>query len=117
MPLMDHLRELRNRLIVSVVTLLGGMVLSLAVARPVIEGLEGMCRVCRFIFTRPTENFVAYFRVAMVLGLVLALPVILYQTVAFVLPGLHRHERRLLLAMLPGAALLFAAGLLFGYRI
>jgi len=65
----------------------------------------------------PTEGFVTYFRVALVLGLVLAIPVILYQVVAFVLPALRRRERRYLYLLLPGAALMFALGLTFGYFV
>ena len=76
-----------------------------------------MCRVCTFQIVDPTEGFVTYFRIALVLGLVFAIPVILYQVVAFVLPALHRNERRYLFLMLPGAAVMFAIGLSFGYFI
>jgi sec-independent protein translocase protein TatC len=115
MPLMDHIRELRTRILVSAAAVAVGMAASLFVTRPVINGLEHMCTVCDFIFIRPTEAFAAYFRTALLLGLILALPVILYQAVAFIVPGLHRHERRVLYLMLPGAGVLFALGLAFGY--
>jgi sec-independent protein translocase protein TatC len=60
---------------------------------------------------------VTFFRVALVLGLVFATPVVLYQVVAFVAPGLHASERRILFLMLPGAAVMFALGLAFGYFV
>jgi sec-independent protein translocase protein TatC len=115
MPLLDHLRELRVRMVYAAGAVVIGLLASMAFARPVIDGLTEMCDVCQFIVIRPTEGFIAYFRVALVLGLVLALPVVLYQIVAFILPALHRHERRYLYLMLPGATLLFAAGLAFAY--
>jgi sec-independent protein translocase protein TatC len=117
MPLVEHLRELRRRIILSLLALVGGMALSLPATSPVIAGLTGMCPVCEFIVTGPTESVVTYFRVALILGLVFSTPIVLYQIVAFVSPGLHAGERRLLLLMLPGAALMFALGLAFGYFV
>jgi sec-independent protein translocase protein TatC len=117
MPLVEHLRELRKRVIYSAGAVLVGLLASLVFAEPVAKGLERMCTVCQFIYSRPTESFTTYFRVALVLGLVLAMPVVLYQVVAFVVPGLHRHERRYLYLVLPGAAALFALGLAFAYRV
>jgi sec-independent protein translocase protein TatC len=76
-----------------------------------------MCSSCEIIAVHPTETIVTWFRVALILGLVVSTPVILYQIVAFVSPGLHPHERRTLLLMLPGAAMMFAFGLLFGYFV
>jgi sec-independent protein translocase protein TatC len=117
MPLLDHIRELRNRVMWSVGALIVGMLLSLFVSREMIAGLTDMCDVCSFIVIRPTESIIAYFRVALVLGLVLATPVILYQLVSFVLPGLHANERRYLFLLLPGSAIMFGLGISFGYFI
>jgi sec-independent protein translocase protein TatC len=117
MPLMEHLRELRRRLIVSVAALLLGMGLALPLCPAVLNGLKAMCTVCHFQVLDPTEGFVTYFRVAMVLGMVLATPVILYQIVAFVRPALYPREQRYLLRLLPGTGLLFAVGLAFGYWV
>ncbi|MFN2114782.1 MAG: twin-arginine translocase subunit TatC [Anaerolineae bacterium] len=117
MPLLEHIRELRDRLIWSVGTLFVGMLVALVFSRKLIAGLTDMCSVCQFIVIRPTESVIAYFRVALVMGLVVAMPMILYQTVSFVLPALHKHEKRYLYVLLPGAALLFATGVAFGYYI
>lgn len=114
---MDHLRELRTRVLYSAGAVVIGMFASLAFAGAVARGLERMCTVCRFIYSRPTESFTTYFRVALVLGLALATPVVLFQVVAFVLPALHPSERRRLYVLLPGAGALFAAGLAFAYFI
>lgn len=117
MPLVEHLRELRSRMMVSLAAVVVGTIASLALARAAIDGLERMCASCQFQFLGPTEAMAAYFRLALVLGLAVALPVVLYQAVAFVVPGLHRSERRMLYLLLPGAAGLFAIGLLFGYFV
>ena len=117
MPLIEHLRELRYRLVVSVAALVVGMLVSLPFTNAVIGGLTAMCENCNMQAVHPTETFVTYFRVAIILGLVISTPVVLYQIVAFISPGLHRHERRLLILMLPGAAVLFAVGLAFGYLV
>ena len=121
MPLTEHLRELRTRLIWSVGALLAGMLASVAFAGRVIAGLSAMCQAClhpcHIQVVHPTEGVVTYFRVALVLGLVVSLPVLLYQLVAFVLPALHRHERRYLFLLLPGATVFFALGLAFGYFV
>ncbi len=145
MPLMEHLRELRTRLIWSVLALVGGMLISLPLSRFVISGfsldlpqtsfevagrsislperleitgLLGMCTECaQIIMISPLEGLITWMRVALVLGLILSTPIILYQLVAFVLPALYPRERRLLFLMLPGAAVMFAIGLAFGFVV
>jgi sec-independent protein translocase protein TatC len=115
MPLLDHLRELRLRLIRSCAALLAGSMVGLSFSREAIQRLVAMCQACGEIqVVGPTEGIATYFRVALLIGLVFATPVILHEALAFVLPGLHRHERRYLLLMLPGAAVAFATGLAFG---
>lgn len=114
MTLIEHLRELRTRLIWIVGAVLVGMVLSLAVSTLVIRDLLDLCATCRFIFVEPLEGLTTYLRVALILGFILASPVALYHVVAFVLPALHVHEKRVLFVALPAVGGLFAAGLLFG---
>jgi sec-independent protein translocase protein TatC len=115
MPLVDHLRELRTRLIWAVVAVTLGMVLSLAFADRFIEALTAMCVDCGIQVTRPTAGFVSYFQVGLRLGLVLAAPVVLYQIHAFIAPALHPHEKRYLNLFVPGGFALFFAGILFGW--
>lgn len=117
MPLVEHLRELRTRLMWSVGAVILGMLLSLLASRSVIEGLKSMCEACEFQAIDPLEIFTTYFRVALVLGLVLGTPVILYQIAMYVMPALHRHEKRYLILLLPGASVLFIIGLVFGFQL
>lgn len=145
MPLIEHLRELRTRLIRSVLALVVGMVISLPLSRFVISGVEiplpidslrlfgrsialpdtfaitgllGMCTACdSIIIISPLEGLITWMRVGLILGLILSTPVILYQIVAFVLPALYSRERRYLYLLLPGAGLMFAIGLAFGFFV
>lgn len=116
MALMDHLRELRTRIIYALVALGLGMLLSFWFSSRVMDGLMAICQPdCTFQAIEPLEKMTTWFRISLILGLVVASPVILYQAVAFILPALHRHERRYLFLFLPGAGLLFAIGMAFGY--
>jgi sec-independent protein translocase protein TatC len=117
MPLLDHLRELRSRLIKCLIALGVGMLFALPLSYRVIDGLVAMCPVCEIQVIAPTESIITYFRVAIIMGLVVATPIILYQIIAFISPGLHPGEQRMLLLLLPGAGLLFALGLAFGYYV
>lgn len=118
MPLMDHLRELRTRLIRAVAAVLVGMAVGLGFSKAVITGLIGMCTACpEMVVLQPLEGFTTYFRVALLLGICFATPVLVYQLVAFVMPALLPSERRWLYIFLPGAFVLFVCGLLFGYFV
>ncbi len=117
MPLLEHLRELRTRLIRCVLALVAGMALAMPLSSRLMAGLKGMCRQCEFQVIDPTEGFTTYFRVAMLLGLVFASPAILHQVVQFVRPALYPREQRYFYILLPGAAILFGLGLWFGYHL
>lgn len=65
----------------------------------------------------PTEAIVVYFKVALIGGFVLAMPVIVYQLIRFIVPGLYPHERRYLYIIVPAASLLFASGVAFAYYV
>lgn len=67
----------------------------------------------QLIFTRPTEAFIAYLKLAMVAGLFLTAPVFLYHALMFVLPGLREVEKRWVLRLIPASMLLFVGGATF----
>lgn len=69
------------------------------------------------IYTEMTGFFGAYMKVAMTTGLILAMPLIIYEAIMFVAPGLTRHERRYLLILLPWITLSFIVGVVFAYYI
>lgn len=118
MTLIEHLEELRQRLIKSVIALGVATLFSLIFARQVLEAFRALLpgEAPLQAFT-PTETYVVYFKVSLMCGLAFAMPVIIYQLIAFVVPGLTRQERRWLFMVAPGAGVLFVAGLLFAYFV
>ena len=118
MSLLEHLEELRRRIIVIAVAialaavagfLLADSIIAL-IRRPLPEGAE-------LIQTSVGEAFGVQIQIALMTGVALAMPVILYEIWAFVTPGLTRGERRLVWPLLIAAIILFAAGLLLGYLL
>jgi sec-independent protein translocase protein TatC len=71
----------------------------------------------RIVFTDPLGYWGAYFRVALLSGVTMAMPVIVYETLAFVGPGLTREERRWIYPLVIGASASFVAGAAFAYYI
>lgn len=118
MTLIEHLEELRQRLIKSVIALAVATGLSLIFARQVLEAFKSLLPEDAPLqaFT-PTETYIVYFKVALMCGLAFAMPVIVYQFFMFVIPGLTRQERRWLYFAGPGAGVLFVLGLLFAYFV
>jgi sec-independent protein translocase protein TatC len=121
MPFLDHLEELRWRIIYS----LGALVIGIAVGflvtfkldligvlqRPVHPYLRGQT----LVFTHPGDTFSAILQMSFVVGIVIALPVIGYNVWAFLSPALYRHERRVVIPVLLSATLLFIGGVALAY--
>lgn len=115
MTILEHLRELRNRLIVTGIAIMIGMTIAAVfLTWPVIKLLSEPAGL-NLVALRPTETFVTYFKVALVTGAALAMPVIVWQLLLFVLPALHAHERRWVFLAVPFITIAFAAGLAFGF--
>jgi sec-independent protein translocase protein TatC len=118
MSLLQHLEELRTRFIKAAAGLLVATLFALIFTPRVLEILKQVAPPgTNLIFIEVTEMFLTYFQVALMLGVGLASPWILYQVISFVSPGMTRKEKRLLFMALPGVAFFFAAGALFGYFI
>lgn len=96
MSFFDHLSELRTRIVWSLVGSGLGLLVSLIFAERIIKFIERplTARGQTLVFTTLTDGFWTYMKVAMVTGLFIASPIILWNVWAFVAPGLHRHERR-----------------------
>lgn len=116
MPFFDHLEELRWRLVWSLGALAAGFLVAFAVVskvdiirlleRPVLPYLHGH----KLVFTHPGDPFSIVLNAALVLGVLMASPLIAYQVWAFISPALHRHEKKVVIPVMVGAAALFAAG-------
>jgi sec-independent protein translocase protein TatC len=121
LTLFEHLQELRYRLTVSLVAVVVGTLVCATFGGELIEILkepgEDASPNFRLQFIEPFENFVAYFRVSLLGGLTLAMPVIIVQLLRFLAPGLRGGERTWLYGTALGAGGLFLAGVLFAYFV
>jgi sec-independent protein translocase protein TatC len=115
MTLVDHLEELRRRVLRSLLAVVIGAAACLAFVRPLVKLLEMPANGVRFLQLAPGEFLFVSFKVAGYAGLTLALPWVLFEGLAFVLPGLSRRERRLVAPAVAGSTVLFAAGLAFAW--
>lgn len=112
LPLVEHLREFRNRLVIALSSLLVTTMLAMPFAENVLVLLVSPLKNKPQALA-PTDTIVQYFKVALVGGVVMAMPIILYQLVAFLLPALTRREKRMLFFFLPMGTLFFIGGVLF----
>jgi sec-independent protein translocase protein TatC len=117
MTVFGHLVELRGRLIKAILALVIATSVSLLFTSRFLALLTVPMGDNLPQAIGPTETIVIYFKVALIGGLVLAMPVIVYQLISFIVPGLYPHERRYLLIIVPAASLLFASGVAFAYYV
>lgn len=123
MPFLDHLEELRWRILWSLLAFVAGFVLAFVLAtkynffllleRPIAPYLEGK----QLIVTHPADPFRLTLSVSIWLGLVLALPVILYQIWSFLAPALHSHEKRVVIPVFLFGTILFLCGIALSYFV
>ncbi|GAA2877363.1 twin-arginine translocase subunit TatC [Streptosporangium fragile] len=128
MPLMEHLRELRNRLVISLLAMVVGIIVGFVFFQPIWTFItEPYCALpvsqvlregeCTFAIRGVFEAFFVNLKVAAMFALVASSPVWLYQIWAFVTPALYRNERRYSIAFLAMAIPLFLAGAALAYFI
>jgi sec-independent protein translocase protein TatC len=116
MPFLDHLEELRWRIIWSLVAILIGVIAGFVIVlnfdlltwlqAPVLPFLHGH----KLVVTHPGEGFSIMLQTAVVIGTVMALPVIIYQVWLFLSPALHRHEKKVVVPVILGSVFLFVCG-------
>lgn len=122
MGFLDHLDELRMRLIRSCVAIGAGMAVSLLFVNRlgdlVLDAVElSLPSSSSLIYTRPGEGFAFYFDLSLMGGLILAAPFVTYQVWRFIAPGLHRNEKRLVVPFLVLAIGGSIAGALFSHYV
>jgi sec-independent protein translocase protein TatC len=117
MSFLDHLEELRVVLIVSIASILLLSIGAWFFSTPILDILISSVPVEGLYFHSPTEAFVVRIKVSLVVGFLIALPIILYKIWSFVSPGLFRSERRVLLPLGATSTLLFYGGVAFSYVI
>ncbi len=115
MPLMDHFEELRQRILKSLLAVFLGASISLVFVRALVRLLEAPAGTIRFLQLAPGEFLFVSIKVAGYTGLIIALPFIIYQILAFILPGLTQKEKRLIAPAVAGSVILFLCGLFFAW--
>ena len=114
--LTQHLLELRRRLVRATIGLIVAIGAAFFFAPQVFELLKSMGpEGFEPVFIDPTEMLGTYFRVAFLGGVVLAMPLLIYELIMFIAPGLTDKEKRYFLWLLPGAVLLFSLGISFSF--
>lgn len=124
MGFFEHLDELRKRLTWAILALVIGTTISFFFTSPVLKFIQvPYCQAvpemesCRLQTLGPTENIISYFRVSLMMGGILAIPVITYQLLMFIMPGLTKRERRYVLTSMPAITFLFLIGVAFAWFI
>ncbi len=123
MSFLEHLEELRRRIIWSIVYMAAGFGVCWnwheeiygAMQRPIMFALKNHGLDQKLVYLNPTEPFNMYLKVAFIAGLFLASPFVLYQVWLFISPGLYKRERRYVLPFMFSTVGLFLAGGVFGY--
>ncbi len=118
MPLLEHIKELRTRLLICVIALAVTTIISFVFSQRIMEllakpigGLSAMASI------DVTENMAAFMKISLLCGVILSLPVILFEIFAFIMPGLNPNERTWIWMAIPSATFFFIAGVAFTYFV
>jgi len=123
-PLLEHLIELRKRLVISLIAFVACFIVCFIFAKPIYAFLKAPLDHAlagqpahHLIYTQLYETFFTYVKVGMFAGLCLAFPIVASQVWMFIAPGLYKHERRAFLPFLVATPVLFVAGGAFVYYL
>lgn len=119
MSLAEHLRELRNRILICIIFLLAAVIVGTIYSPNLVELLLKMGEVYdyHFVYLSPQELLLQYFSIALLSGFCVTLPVIFYQIWAFARPGLKKNENLFFLLAMIFGLLCFCLGVFFAYQI
>ncbi len=120
-PITAHLEELRKRLITAAIAWGIGFLISYSFAERLFQLIAQPVRTAlppgsSLVFLNATEPFFTYLKIGAIAGLLLSLPVILWQIWSFVAPGLYAKEKRFAIPFVLASCFCFAAGAFFGFR-
>ncbi|HKS72978.1 MAG TPA: twin-arginine translocase subunit TatC [Terriglobales bacterium] len=125
MSFLDHLEELRKRLVYSILAVVVGFFVCWGYAenifsimqKPIMDALQRNGMSEKLVYLNPTEPFNLYLKIGFMAGLFVASPVVLYQLWLFISPGLYRHEKKYVFPFMFSTVSLFLAGGLFGFKM
>jgi sec-independent protein translocase protein TatC len=126
MTVMEHLRDLRTRIVRALLGILPGVVLAWTYKEYLLDFLLApLSQAWRSLglgeptinFANPVDPFMAYMKLSIIFGILLSSPWIFYQVWAFVAPGLYKRERRFAVPFILASTIFFAGGAFFGYAV
>lgn len=119
MSFLEHLEELRKRIIYAVYGILAGCAVAFFFAQRLTHYLQQYLTQMggKLIYTEFTGGFFFYFKVGALMGLIIAMPVVLWQLWMFVAPGLYQREKKVVIPFVMSASLLFASGVAFAHFV
>jgi sec-independent protein translocase protein TatC len=125
MGFLDHLEELRKRIVYSIIAVGVGTGLSwgyreriyAVMQKPIMDALRNHGLAEKLVYLNPTDPFNLYLKIAILAGLFLTSPFVLYQVWMFISPGLYRKEKRYVMPFMVSTITLFTLGGYFGYRV
>ena len=122
---MEHLKELRDRILISLAAFVAGILIAFAVwnpifnflTSPICDALEGRGQECQLVLIKLQEGFFVAFRISVMGGFILAFPIIAWQLWRFVAPGLYKSEKGAFLPFLLASPLMFTLGATFAFYV
>ena len=122
MSFLEHLEDLRKRLLVSALAVAAGFLVCWWKAEEIFHFLSApILKVLpvgtKLAYTQLTEPFMLYVNIALLAGVIVASPVLMYQLWLFIAPGLYKHEKRWAAPFVLGSVFFFVGGASFGYYV
>ena len=115
MSVVDHLSELRTRLVIAIVAIIVGTLGAYYYVEDILQIL--VAPAGKLYYTKPTEAFFTYMKISLVAGCIVSSPVWFYQIWAFIVPALSKGEKKVTFMVVPTAVVLFVVGVLFSYYL
>jgi len=119
MSLVEHIAEIRRRIIISLISWFIGSIAGWYLSPTLISYTKNYPQLkdIQFILIRPPEAFFVRLKVAIVFGLLVALPIIIYEVLAFLMPAFHKKEKKWVLRFIPASMILFYGGAAFSVLV
>jgi len=117
LTLVEHLTELRNRIVYMAVALVAAILISYNFAEILVKDMIGIVPDINFVFIAPAELLLSYIKIAVIIGLVVSAPFLITQIWLFISPGLEKKERRTIVFSLMFGGVFFIIGSVFAYIV
>lgn len=115
MALSEHIEEFSQRIVFCIINLILSTLLCFSNVKDIVKVFQAPAIGVKFLQFAPGEYFFASFKIALFSGILISSPIILYQVLLYLIPGLTKNERNIILPVSVGSGVLFFCGLLFSY--